>query len=301
MRQGSVLGSLLGVDARLDHRLFEIPCKRGPADAVLYRLVHTPGGSAGGEETDSMFDAEIEQIRQSAPSTFCVRQRDKVGGAPYRTYQSIITTASTKMTRLDTPEIHELTDGENELDLKKLAEEPTVLFVVVPDTDRSMDCLASLLMTQAYSELIHMADHTYPQGRLPLHTTIVLDDYATSLQLQDLDKILAASRSRNISTMIILQNEGQLKEDANVIIGSCDNYVYLGTGDVETAKNVAIKSDLDPYTVLHMPVGRSIVFRRGERPSIRQRIFQLDEHKELFEQEEKNIFSILKGKGKAKA
>lgn len=250
-----------------------------------------------GEEGTSLFDMEIEEIRKKKPDAFCIRKWDKISCSPYKTYSSILATIGAKLARLDTPEIRQLTE-ENGLDFEKLAEEPTVLFVTIPDTDRSMDCIASLLMAQAYSELIYLADHVYPGGRLPRQTMLILDDYATSLQLPDLDKILAASRSRNISTMVILQNEGQLKEEADVIIGSCDNYIYLGSGDITTAQHVAIKADLDTYTVLQQPIGQSIVFRRGEKPSIHQKCFRLDEHKELYGRQDENIFSMLKGKRK---
>lgn len=231
----------------------------------------------------SQVDKIFDEIREEDPDAFCVRQWDKTRTAPIKTYQSILVTASAKLACLDTPEIIHLTGGENMLDFKTMVDRPAVLFVTVSDTDRSMDNIASILMFQAYSELVYMADHLYEGGRLDRHVTLILDDYASSIRIPDLDKILSASRSRNISSMVILQNEGQLKDDADVIIGSCDNYVYLGSGDATTCKNVALKADIDTFSVMNQKIHRSIVFRRGTDPVVNQKNFELTNHPKLCE------------------
>lgn len=233
----------------------------------------------------SQVDIIMEKVRSKDPEAFCIRQWNKVRCAPLRTYQSVLLTASAKLACLDTPEIENLTTGKNSLDFEEFIDKPTVLFVTVSDTDRSMDNIASLFMTQAYSELVHMADHS-DGGRLDRHITFILDDYASSLQIPNLDKILSASRSRNISSMVILQNEGQLKQDAEVITGSCDNYIFLGTGDLKTCQNVAARADIDISTVINQKLHRSIVFRRGTSPVINQKNFDLQLHKELYQDKE---------------
>ena len=82
--------------------------------------------------------------------------------------------------------------------------------------------------------------------------------------------MIASIRSRGISTMLMIQSEGQLKEgynnDSRTIIANCDSYVYLGGNDVETAESVAKRCDLPLKKILNMPVGTNWIFRRGQTP-----------------------------------
>jgi ATP-dependent Clp protease protease subunit len=82
--------------------------------------------------------------------------------------------------------------------------------------------------------------------------------------------MIASIRSRNISTMLMIQAESQLEEqfgyDAKTIIGNCDTYVYLGGNDIETARAVAERCDMPLNKILNMPVGTNWIFRRGQAP-----------------------------------
>lgn len=51
--------------------------------------------------------------------------------------------------------------------------------------------------------------------------------------------------------------------DAITILDNCDSYVYLGGNNIDTAKSISIRLNVPVNEVLHMPVGREIVFRRG--------------------------------------
>ena len=50
--------------------------------------------------------------------------------------------------------------------------------------------------------------------------------------------------------------------DAITILDNCDSYVYLGGNNIDTAKSISIRLNVPVNEVLHMPVGREIVFRR---------------------------------------
>ena len=71
--------------------------------------------------------------------------------------------------------------------------------------------------------------------------------------------------------MLMIQSESQLLDsygqDGHTIIGNCDTYVYMGGNDVDTAKAVAERCDLPVKKILNMPVGKGVIFRRGEAPS----------------------------------
>lgn len=157
----------------------------------------------------------------------------------------------------------------DEIDIRSIGEEKTALFVVVSDNDRSMDTLSSILFTQIMQELCCLADDYY-FGELPLPVRFILDDFATNMKITDFPKMISSFRSRNISSMIIVQAEAQLKSlygyDAETIITNCDTYVYLGGSDIETAQNIAARSGKTLRKILYMPLGRVWVFRRGSKP-----------------------------------
>ena len=56
--------------------------------------------------------------------------------------------------------------------------------------------------------------------------------------------------------------------DAITILDNCDSYVYLGGNNIDTAKSISIRLNVPVNEVLHMPVGREIVFRRGQQPVV---------------------------------
>ena len=101
---------------------------------------------------------------------------------------------------------------------------PTAVFVVVSDTDRSLDGLANLFFTQAMNELCWQADKRCKGNTLPVPVRFILDDFATNCKIAEFPRMIASIRSRGISTMLMIQSEAQLEEgynkDARTIIGN---------------------------------------------------------------------------------
>jgi type IV secretion system protein VirD4 len=159
------------------------------------------------------------------------------------------------------------------IDFKSLGREKTVVFLAVSDTDRAMDGLVSVFYTQALQVLCGSADRDYPDHRLPVPVRFILDDFATNVRIPDFDKIISVIRSREISVSVILQSISQLssiygQEAAMTIINNCDNCLYLGGQDVETARYIAVKANKTADTILNMPLDRAYLFTRGTRPKL---------------------------------
>lgn len=89
--------------------------------------------------------------------------------------------------------------------------------------------------------------------------------------------------------MLSIQSEAQLfswyGDDGRTIIGNCDNYLYMGGNDVDTAHNVAIRANMPENRVLNMPVGMNILFRRGENPAVSNN-FDLEKFQKMITEEE---------------
>ena len=53
----------------------------------------------------------------------------------------------------------------------------TALFCVIPDSDKTNNSIVGLLYSQIFQELYFQADFIY-EGRLPIHVTFMLDEFA---------------------------------------------------------------------------------------------------------------------------
>ena len=209
--------------------------------------------------------------------SYAVNTYKKFRVAAGRTLKSILITVNAHLGLFDTPELNKMM-MEDEIDIPSIGTQKTALFVVVSDTDRSLDSLVNIFFTQAMNELCNYADKACEDNCLPVPVRFILDDFATNCKIDGFPRMISSIRSRGISTMLMIQAESQLTEnygyDGRTIIGNCDTYVYLGGNDVDTAKAVAERCDVPVKRVLNMPVGTNWIFRRGQGP-INGRNFEL--------------------------
>ena len=218
---------------------------------------------------DKLFLSYEEELKKAGKKdSFAVRQYKKVASGSGKTFRSIVISVLSGMGKFDTEEMAEVT-AFDEINICDIAKKKTVLFVCVSDTDRSMDVMANVFFMQALNELCNYADRECAGNHLPIPVRFIMDDFATNCKVDQFPRMIAAFRSRWISAILILQAESQLNaaygDDGRTIIGSCDTYVYLGGNDIDTAKAVSERCDEPLLSVLNMPVGESIIFRRGEK------------------------------------
>lgn len=118
----------------------------------------------------------------------------------------------------------------------------TAVFCVIPDNDSTYNFVVGMLYTQMFKELYLLADHVY-HGPLPVHVTFLLDEFANVALPSDFLKLLSTMRSRNISSIIIIQNLAQIKakykDEWESIPGNCDVVIYLGGKEPGTHKYIS--------------------------------------------------------------
>lgn len=118
----------------------------------------------------------------------------------------------------------------------------TALFCVIPDSDTSYNFIIGMLYTQIFQELYYQADFNCG-GRLPIHVTFMLDEFANVALPDDYCSLLSTMRSREISSIIIIQNFAQLKapfkDTWETVPGNCDTFIYLGGNEQSTHKYVS--------------------------------------------------------------
>ncbi len=154
-------------------------------------------------------------------------------------------------------------------EIRRLAEEKSVLFLNVSDTDRTFDHLVNIFFTQALQVLCSVADNS-PEGRLKIPVRLIMDDFAASAKIPDFDKVISVIRSREISVSLILQSLTQLESmyshsEAVTIINNCDHLLYLGSQDIQTAEFIGCRAYKTPDTILTTPRDKAILITNGEK------------------------------------
>ena len=141
----------------------------------------------------------------------------------------------------------------DELELDKIGDRKTALFVIISDTDDTFNFIVAMMYTQLFNLLCDKADDVYG-GRLPVHVRFLLDEMANIGQIPKFEKLIATIRSREISASIILQAQSQLKaiykDNADTIIGNCDTTLFLGGKEKTTLKEISEtlgKETIDMY------------------------------------------------------
>ena len=197
-------------------------------------------------------DVMFDELAAKDPDHFAVRQYAKYKLAAGKTAKSILVSCGARLAAFDIAELREITSYD-ELELDKLGDKKTVLFLIMSDTDATFNFLISMVYTQLFNLLCEKADNFYG-GRLPVHVRCLIDECANIGQIPNLEKLMATIRSREISAALVLQAKSQLKaiykDNADTIIGNCDSQIFLGGSEQTTLKDLnAIlgKETIDMY------------------------------------------------------
>lgn len=157
-----------------------------------------------------------------------------------------------RLAPFDIKDLREIT-AYDELELDKLGDSKTALFLIMSDTDATFNFLISMIYTQLFNLLCEKADDFYG-GQLPIHVRCLIDEAANIGQIPNLEKLMATIRSREISAMLVLQAKSQLKaiykDNADTIIGNCDSQIFLGGSEQTTLKDLNVtlgKETIDMY------------------------------------------------------
>ena len=186
-------------------------------------------------------DLLFDELRENDPNHFAVRQYDKYKIAAGKTAKSIIISCGARLAPFDIQELRD-TLVYDELELDKTGDRKTALFLIMSDTDDTFNFLISMVYSQLFNLLCEKADDVYG-GRLPFHVRCLIDEMANIGQIPRLEKLVATIRSREISTVLVLQTQSQLKsiykDNADTIIGNMDSSLFLGGKEPGTLKELS--------------------------------------------------------------
>lgn len=219
----------------------------------------------------------FEEASVLAPESITAKKYDMFKGVikSDRTFGCISQFLTTALNAFYVDEIMEMLQ-KNGFRIEEIGRAPTVLFVNISDSDRSLDGLVNIFYTQCLQVLIREADKN-EDNRLKVPVRIMLDDFAANTYIPDFDNIVSIIRSREISVSIILQSLTQLNAkygyyNAQTIVNNCDHILYLGGSDRETCEYVANRMGLTPERVLYLPLDKAIVLARGSKGVLADKI-----------------------------
>ena len=154
--------------------------------------------------------------------------------------------------------IAELTSA-SDFEFSQMGIEKTVLYLMIPDNNHTYDLIPSLMIDQAFKELIRLADSS-PSGRLPIPVWFILDELGNIAPIKDLDVRVNTIRSRGIQFVGIFQNIPQFEDKygrlaSQSINASCDTTIFLGTNNTDT--NERVSKALGDTTIKNLSTSRN--------------------------------------------
>ncbi|EAH3789349.1 type IV secretory system conjugative DNA transfer family protein [Listeria monocytogenes] len=219
---------------------------------TLLELINASEAREEDESFKNAVDLLFDELEAKESDHFAVKQYKKYKLAAGKTAKSILISCGARLAPFDIKELRELMSYD-ELELDKLGDRKTALFVIISDTDDTFNFVVSIMYTQMFNLLCDKADDVY-NGRLPIHVRCLLDEFANIGQIPKFEKLIATIRSREISASIILQSQSQLKaiykDNADTIIGNCDTTLFLGGKEKSTLKEMTEilgKETIDSY------------------------------------------------------
>lgn len=242
----------------------------------------------GSELAYTNLDIFFNTAQRMFPKSNIKQLLSVVSGVAHKTASCILSIVNNAYGNTFTESIIKTIRLNKRLDIEKIGNKKTVLFVLTSTMNKAAHRFINLFYAQVYKSLFEYAQKQ-PTGRLPIPVHILCDDFCCGCVIKDMDSYISIMRSTGMDVFMLIQSEAQLRAlygeyAAQTILDNCDNYVYLGGNDISTARNVAEKINKPVSTVLSLSLGDVIVIRRGHKPvtAHRYRTYEDEIYKENF-------------------
>lgn len=168
--------------------------------------------------------------------------------APSRTRSSFYTAALMTLRLFTNPNLYQLTKSSS-FRLEDMGKRKMALFIILPEDRSTYNSIATLLISQTYSQLSRLAKQN--GGRLPNRVEMIWDEAGNFAKIPDFTQMLTVAGGKGIRFHLFLQDYAQLdtqydKDAAKTIRNNCETKVYLRSADEETRE--IISKDLGDYT-----------------------------------------------------
>ena len=153
--------------------------------------------------------------------------------APDKTGNSVLMSILARMQPFRGSEIERIFSTDD-MQLDRIGEEKTAIFIIVPPTDKTFSFVSGMLFTTLFQEIQYCASvvHRHEGQRLPVPVRLIFDEFANTCVVPNFVQLLAYARSFGVGMTIILQSLEQIKKiyekEWGVIIDNCSSMLYLG-------------------------------------------------------------------------
>lgn len=188
-------------------------------------------------KTDNDCEDLLAYFQNRSPLSKAVSLSKQVLDASDKTRASYLSTTFDKLSMFSDLSLCALT-SENEIEFGSMGERPIALFLQIPDEKETRHTLASMIILQAYKELVAKAN-SYESLSLPRPVYFLLDEFGNLPKVHKLEQMITVGRSRNIWMNLIVQSYSQLskvyeEKSADIIKSNCNIQVFIGTTDYKT-------------------------------------------------------------------
>ena len=269
-----------------------------PTFTNVLKLVNELDVKESSEGITTSMDAKFERITKKDPNCFAVTCWNSFRVLPIKTASCVYGTLNTTIDTIFSPELRKMIENKKTVDFEQLTSKKTILFVSTSAVNPSLNCFVNMFYAQMFKQMFEFAE-SLPNGKLPIPTTVLCDDFATGSKILNFPEYISIFREKQISVVLLCQSESQLErmygyEDMVTIINNCDTYVYMGGMDLKTAHNISLRLNVPLDEVLYMPIGHEIIFRRGSNPLVTTRIdiTKNKEYQKITRQYEKKVRKV---------
>lgn len=195
-----------------------------------------------GAKMDSTLDVIMRDLEIDNPNHKAVLNYNKVMRGAADTVRSIIISANARLAPVQSEAVLSVLD-EDEMDIPLIGTKKTAIYCVIPDNDTTYNFIVGIFYNMLFQRLYYEADFVHG-GALPIHVTMLLDEFDNIALPEDFLSLLSTMRSRNVSSIIILQDLSQIKArykegEHEKILANCDTMVYLGGNGPSTQKELS--------------------------------------------------------------
>lgn len=125
-----------------------------------------------------------------------------------------------------------------DVEAEKFAEQPTALFMKIPDEKDTRHGLAAVFILCMYKALIKVASAREDLS-LPRNVYFILDEFGNMPKIEKFDKMITVGRSRKIWFNMVVQSYSQLnnvygEKVADIVKSNCGMKMFIGSNDIGT-------------------------------------------------------------------
>ena len=189
--------------------------------------------------SENKFKALKDYFKGRSPLSSAVTLSRQVVSAADNTMSSYMSIAFDKLSMFNDRGLCGLTAA-TDIDPRKFAEQPTALFLKIPDEKDTRHGLAAVFILCMYKALIKIASGREDLS-LPRNVYFILDEFGNMPKIEKFDKMITVGRSRKIWFNMVVQSYSQLnnvygEQVADIVKSNCGVKMFIGSNDIGTCK-----------------------------------------------------------------